>query len=110
MEDNGRMEISKKEKIIYLNGLVNRIFKILPLYEEDNNILPQKYVERLTNDIYSANQLFEGMLIELLIKIYSIYETPNEPLSHSELKSLVFDCINLCQKITKDLEGDVIVL
>lgn len=110
MEDSGKMEIKNKEKIIYLNGLVNRIFKILPLYEEDNNILPQKYVERLANDIYAANNLFEGLLIELLIKTYSIYETPDEPLSHSELKSLVFDCINLCQKIIKDLEGDSIVL
>jgi hypothetical protein len=110
MEGSGKMDISNKEKILYLSGLVNRIFKILPLYEEDNNILPQKYVERLTNDIYTANNLFEGILIELLIKTYSIYDTPDEPLSHSELKSLVFDCINLCQKIIKDLEGDKLVL
>jgi len=95
--------INIQEKLIYINHLIGRIYKILPLTEDNSNVIPKLYIERLIDDIVSANQLFDGLLI-LVITQLNILLT--KKLSHKKLKSIIFECINLCKKIIKEIEQE----
>jgi hypothetical protein len=95
--------INNYEKVVYLNHLVGRIYKILPLSEDNNNNIPQLYIERLLDDIISANSLFDGLLI-LIVTQLNILNI--NVLSHKKTKSIVFDCINTCKKIIKEIESN----
>jgi len=102
---HGLMVVSNminKEKDIFLTHLIDRVFKILPLSEQDNNIA-KTYVQRLMIDIKSANSLFDGILIDLIIKINSITEND---LSHIQIRRIVFECINVINKIKEEIEND----
>jgi len=93
--------IKYKEKVIYMNHLISRIYKILPLSEENSNKLPKLYMERLIEDIISANELFDGILISIItqLNVLQIKE-----ISHKKLKSIIFDCITMCKNIEDKLE------
>jgi hypothetical protein len=90
------LDLSKKAKILYINKLINRIYKILPIAEENDNKTPKLYVERLMKDINSANSLFDDILIDIIIKLNVICE---RPLEHQELKSIIFESIDIVKKI-----------
>lgn len=92
---------NSKDKYIYINHLVDRIYKILPLSEENKNKIPKIYVKRLIDDVISANELFNGTLINLIIKLNILLIKES---THFEIKSIVFECINLCKKIIHELE------
>ena len=91
-------DINNNSKIIYLENLVGKIYKILPLTEEDESI-PRIYMDRLINEMIAANNVFDEILIELIIKIYSI----NNKLTHKEIKSIIFNCISICNKLKEEL-------
>ena len=101
---HGRVEtminITNNEKIIYIDNLVNRVYKILPLYEKDNKI-PKLYIQRLLSDIKSADNLFEGILIHIIVQINVLLL---EDMSFAEIKSLIFNCINLVKKIKEGID------
>jgi len=93
--------INSKEKLIYVNHLIGNIYKILPLTEDNSNKIPKLYTERLIEDIISANVLFDGLLILLIAKLNILI---TKELSHKQIKSIIFESINLCKKIIKEIE------
>lgn len=97
------LKIKNSAKLIYLNNLTGKIFKILPLSEENNNTLPKIYIDGLMLDLDSANDLFEGILIELIIKVNSL-RTPL--LSHDIIRKIVFECTGLVDKIKEGVDSD----
>lgn len=93
-------DINNNSKIIYLENLISRIYKILPLTEENQNKeIPRIYIDRLVNEMIAANNVFNEILIDLIIKVYSI----NNKLTHQEIKSIVFNCISICNKLKEKL-------
>jgi hypothetical protein len=85
------LNCSKKSKLIYIDELINKIFKILGLFEDNDNIIPIIYLNGLIMNINSANELFDGELINLIIKLNILI---TNKLNHKELRKIIFECIN----------------
>lgn len=102
-EMNNNLEFTNKEKIIYLSRLIGKVFKVIPLYET-NNLLPLDYVDDLIRDIYSANDLFNGILIEILVKINSI---KIKNVNHKTVRKIILECTNIINKMIDNLEKEV---
>lgn len=90
-----------KEKIIYLRNLKGKIYKILPLYEGENGILVSKiYCDGLLMNINSANQIFEGIFVEILIKLNEINFTT---MNHYNIRKIILEAVNMSERMLKEL-------
>lgn len=85
----------------YFKELIPKIFKILPLYEDGCPTL-QKYVKTLQLELNGGKSyiLHNHHFLELTFCIEGITLLQDMSL----LKTTVFKCIGLCEKIIKDLE------
>lgn len=83
------LPLTEKGKNRYLKLLPNKIWKVLPLYEKDENY--KKYLKRLLDDMNSANDLFDGLFADVIIKLNVIYI---KNLEHKEIRSIVLECTN----------------
>jgi hypothetical protein len=84
----------------YFNFLIGRIFKVLPLSEEENqNII--NYMESLQRELIGNLNLVEelkceGYFILLLNKIEYLI---NEKYTHDTLRKEIFECISCVEKL-----------
>ena len=97
----GNLVISDKAKQVYLERLIGKLFKILPMFEEQDKIVPKVYVHALVININSANDLFDGVLIDIVIKLNELYIS-NE-ISHKEVKRLVLGCTNFATRLLQEI-------
>ena len=99
------VNISKEEKITYLTRLIGKVLKILHLVEEKQHDY-KIYLGGLMIDIHSANDLFDNQLIDILIKLNSIYINDFE---YKQLRKIILECKNninfLLEHIQKSEEG-----
>lgn len=93
-----KINISIEDKKRYLDLLIGKVFKIIPICEENGKTHLTLYLWGLCNDVLSANSLFDGELIELIVKLNSIYEGK---LTFAEMKKVVFDTIDTIKKINR---------
>ncbi len=105
--------------IKYYKGLINSIFKLIPLYNGE------KYKSREV--IYSSDEAFKNYQIylsNLIVEMYgnSIFFTSENSIKllsiiigmiqqiqeneHKNVKRLTIECINLCKKIIKEIEQE----
>jgi hypothetical protein len=102
----------------YYKGLVNSIYKILPIYENKDyktkQVLNQNdgfknfqiYLGNLLVEIYGNSQLF--FCSENSIKLISIIRGMIQEIhinEHQRVKRLIMDCINICKKIINEIEA-----
>lgn len=85
----------------YLDFLVGKVWKILPMTEEDNSDL-QSYMEGLQRELIGNMNLVEdlksdGYFITLLNKIEYLI---NEEYSHKICRKEVFECIDIIKKLS----------
>lgn len=101
--------IKDSEKlIVYLNSVVNSVFKILPLYEEQN-VGVKTYIESL---LFELHGLEEAVSIEHSYEYISLLSTlqsvKNEVAKSDSKKSIVkrevFKCINIIKNMVGKLE------
>lgn len=100
--------MNNKKLALYLNSIVNSVFKILPLYEEQN-VGVETYVESL---IFELDGLQEVIAIEhsyeyisLLSTLASVKkEVAKESSKKSVIKREVFKCINIIKNMVGKLE------
>ena len=99
------VKISTKEKTVYLTRLIGKILKILHLVEEKQHDY-KIYLGGLMLEIHSANDLFENQLIDILIKLNSIYINDFE---YKQIRKIILECKNninfLLELLQKDEEG-----
>lgn len=97
--------------IIYLEALVNSVFKILPLYEE-KNIGINSYIDSLLSELFELDKVIvitHGYeYISLLASISAVRteiqkKNSNKPI----IKREVFKCINIVKTMAEKLEGDL---
>lgn len=102
---------NKKRLIIYLNSVINSVFKILPLYEENNSGL-ETYVDSLLFELYGLDKVVSMgnsyEYISLLSTLESIkLEFTRENSEHATVKREIFKCINIIKTIVEKLkEGE----
>jgi hypothetical protein len=117
---NGQVEILEYKELLikYYKGLVNSIYKLLPLYEgrryrtsdifhnkEDAYKYFQVYLSNLLVELHGNSQLF--FCSDNSIKLISILKGMIQEISideHTKVKRLTMECINLCKKIIKEIE------
>lgn len=101
--------IKNNEKlVVYLNTVVNSVFKILPLYEEQN-VGVKTYIESL---LFELEGLEEVVAIEytyeyfsLLSNLASVKKEIAKPDSKKPIiKREVFKCINIIKNMVGKLE------
>jgi len=101
--------IENKEKLItYLNSVVNSVFKILPLYEEDN-VGIETYVESLLFELYGLDKVVDVKnsyeYISLLSTLESVkVEVTRKESKKSVVKREIFKCINIIKNMVTKLE------
>ncbi|GIN25582.1 hypothetical protein NSQ93_22775 [Bacillus sp. FSL W8-0445] len=95
--------------IIYLNNLVNSIFKILPLYEEKNEGI-EIYIDSLLFELYGldyAVSVKHGYeYIALLSTLESTKRTVSKGDNKKTIKREVFKSINIVKNLIGKLEED----
>lgn len=84
--------LHEEDIIEYLNRLVGRIWKLLPLYEEDYNSFAKNH-KSLMNELCGGEKivLYCGFYVELINKLEAL-TLVNE---HAYVKKYVRECIDL---------------
>jgi hypothetical protein len=85
----------------YLNGLVNKVFKLLPMREEKNDTL-KKYHNSLMLELTGFSHLFAVYRdSQDFINLLSSLESLKIIEDVAVYKSKVFECINIVKKIER---------
>lgn len=95
----------------YFNLLVDAIFKILPLYEEDNEGL-YSYIDSMIFNLKSLEKVVGKdngyKYITILLILNSIKdEVLKDSSEHKVIKREVFKCIGIVKEIVKNIESSV---
>jgi hypothetical protein len=93
-----KIMITIEDKKRYLDIMIGKVFKIIPIREENGQVHLNIYMWAILNDLISFNSLCDGELIELVVKLNSIYEGT---LTFSEIRKVVFDTIDTIKKINR---------
>jgi hypothetical protein len=104
--------MNKNSKLFkeYVEKLIDRTYKILPLYEEENEGL-SKNIQSLLFELNGLPYVVDGVLdsdyIILLATLESIYDETivhtNDEEAHSLIKREVFKCVNIVKKIGESI-------
>jgi hypothetical protein len=117
--DNQKINISNALLIEYYKNLIGNIYKILPIMEgkatnkKDIEYTPeiayrnfQTYTSNLLVEMHGNISLFYSVnSIRIIVILRGILNEIKID-DHKKLKSCVFQCIDLCQKIIGELESD----
>ena len=91
----------------YLNKLIGRVYKIIPLKEENSQYV-DVYINGLVDELIANSRLMRAFNYDSRIMIVSstlkstVYCT-----NHSEYKSAVFKCIKYIEQLIEIVRGDV---
>ena len=101
---------NKKRLIVYYDSLIDSVFKILPLYEEEN-IGIKTYVESLLFELYGLDSAIRiedsADYISLLSTLESIKkEVVKSDSKKKVIKREVFKCISVVKNSIVKLEKD----
>ena len=96
--------MANKSLPLYLEGLINDVFKILPLYEEESFTLPQ-YIDSLIYELQGFQELFDqiGTSPEFVSMISILERVAEDSIAFGQDKAIikreVFKAISLIKKI-----------
>ena len=95
-------EIPNENLSQYFKYLVGKIFKILPLYEEDSPTLPS-YLKSYQRELIGDSQLFSELSNEpkFITLLATIEYLANSTYDHDICKSEVLKCTNIINDIGK---------
>lgn len=99
-------QISNAAKKEYLNALIGKVYKILHLVEEENQtgFSPKPFIAGQLFELNAANALFDGKLVNIIVKIKGIYDGYKE-MSFDEVKKQIFEIKRIINHLLKTLEG-----
>jgi hypothetical protein len=86
----------------YFKHLINRLWKILPM-KEQNCLTLDKYLFNLRIELMGGESILlnSGLFIELINNLESLSGLDKK----EEYKPQIFKCINICEKIINKLGG-----
>lgn len=94
-------EIPPELLVEYFEKLTGRVFKILPMREEEIDTL-SSYIEYLVIELNGGQRLIVNDLsfLELMMNLESLEDLMCDM---PKFKSQVFKCVKLCKKISKNI-------
>jgi hypothetical protein len=83
----------------YFNFLIGRVYKLLPLYEESQDIIKQ--LESLQRELIGNLNLVEDLKCEgyFILLLNKIEYLINEKYTHEILRKEIFECISCIEKL-----------
>lgn len=103
-----RVTLTEKEKVVCLREIIKKLKKILYVYDkslEPNSSYDYKiYSGGVMLYVSSSNMLFDGELVNIVINLNAIL---TNDFSKSQLKRVVFECVNYAQYLLSGLSGQV---
>ena len=113
-----KIEVSKELLIDYYNSLIGDCYKILPLYEgldiltkkviysrEEAYQQYKKYLVGFLNEIYGSYYMLDSIyLLKLFANLEGMLTIGLD--EHDKLKSLVFKCIGIVNKLKEGVVDD----
>lgn len=98
--------LSDKSKKEYLSAIIGKTYKVLHLIEEEKTTgySPKPFITTLLFEINAANDLFDGKLIQIIIKLKGIREGYQE-LPFKDIKKQIFEIKRIVNHLLSELEG-----
>ena len=98
--------LSDKSKIEYLNAIIGKTYKILHLIEEEKTTgySPKPFITTFLFEVNAANDLFDGKLIQIIIKLKGIRESYKD-MPFGDIKKQIFEITRIVNHLLKELEG-----
>lgn len=95
METKYGMKVEEIDFELYLIGLKNKIYKLLPLKEE--HLDWRKYLNTVIVEVSGLNELFKDkpQLISLLSKLEGLYKLEDFML----YRRTIFECLNIVEEL-----------
>lgn len=100
-----RIILSKEAKRVYLISLIGKMLKILHLVEEEKQTgySPLSFIAGQLFEVNAANVLFEGELVNIVIKLKGIYDEYKN-LSFDKIKKQIFEIKRIINSILLKME------
>lgn len=100
-----KFELSKTAKREYLNTAISKTYKVLHLIEEENDTgySPKPYITGFLFELNAANDLFDGKLVSIIIKLKGIREEYSY-LPFPKVKKQLFEIKRIINHMLKELE------
>lgn len=100
MMENEDIKITDAMADSYVSSLVNKLFKILPLKEENSDTLCA-YLKSLQRELCGFNKIVNGSDCAYIVSIMSVlqYLIDHDESDVGVVRSEVFRAISLCKKI-----------
>lgn len=101
---NTTVELSNEAKNEYLKSLMSKMYKILHLIEEESEtgFSPIPFIEGRLTELNSANDMFHGRLVNIIIKLNAIKNNYGT-MSFQDCKSQIFEIRKIITAIQKEL-------
>ncbi len=98
--------LSNKSKTEYLNAIIGKTYKILHLIEEEKTTgySPKPFITTFLFEVNAANDLFDGKLIQIIIKLKGIREAYKD-MPFGDIKKQIFEIKRIVNHLLKELEG-----
>ena len=103
--EQGKFSLSNSAKREYLNSAISKTYKILHLIEEEKTtgFSPKSFITGFLFELNAANDLYDGKLVSIIIKIKGIKEE-YEKIPFSDIKKQVFEIKRIINRLLKELE------
>ena len=98
--------LSNAAKKEYLNSVIGKIYKVLHLIEEEatTGYSPKAFIASQLWEINAANELFDGKLVNIIVKLKGVYDTYQE-IEFADCKKQIFEIKKIINSLLKSLEG-----
>ena len=94
-EDQLNLKLSEKEKIFCLKDINKKLIRCLYVYEQEKEQIEnydyKNYLESIILYVHSSNQLFDGILMNVIINLNTLKEND---FNKEQFKKIIFECKN----------------
>lgn len=94
-ENQLNLKLSEKEKLFCLKDINKKLIRCLYVYEQEQENLEdydyKNYLESIILYVHSSNQLFDGILMNVIINLNTLKEND---FNKEQFKKIIFECKN----------------
>lgn len=100
-----KLILSNEGKRVYLSGLIGKMLKILHLIEEEKTTgySPDSFIIGQLFDLNSANELFDGALVNIIVKLKGVLDNYAEA-PFENMKKQIFEIKRIINGLLNKLE------
>ncbi len=107
MDPKNKIVLSDDAKKTYLVALIGKMLKILHLVGEESKtgFSPRQFIEGQLVELNSANELFDGKLVTIIVKLNSVLNTYQE-VPFEAIKKQIFEIKKNIEYLLKQVDPE----